>query len=211
MEIKRAWSMPSANTFEIQPIKAFVEKYLRHSEISVDPFSRDSNLATWTNDLNPETAAKYHMKALDFLKMLRKQGVRADLIIFDPPYSKGQAKEVYQNFGAKQFTQEDAQSVGNWQNEKRICNDILIPGGVFLHFGWHTNGVGRKHGYEIIDILLVAHGGAHNDTICMAQRKRQTTIFDALTANNRLQRSEKGGEKNCTELSSLGCAALSAR
>jgi hypothetical protein len=31
-------------------------------------------------------------------------------------------------------------------------------------------GVGKKFGnYE--EILLVTHGGAHNDTICVAQRK----------------------------------------
>jgi hypothetical protein len=31
--------------------------------------------------------------------------------------------------------------------------------------------MGKKHGFEIIEVMLVAHGGAHNDTICMAERK----------------------------------------
>lgn len=49
---------------------------------------------------------------------------------------------------------------------------IAVPGGVCLSFGWSTNGMGKTRGYEIEEILLVAHGGARNDTICMAERKK---------------------------------------
>ena len=31
--------------------------------------------------------------------------------------------------------------------------------------------MGNKRGYEIIEILLVSHGSAHNDTICVVERK----------------------------------------
>lgn len=31
--------------------------------------------------------------------------------------------------------------------------------------------LGLQNGAKIIEILIVAHGGAHNDTICMAERK----------------------------------------
>jgi hypothetical protein len=31
-------------------------------------------------------------------------------------------------------------------------------------------GIGR--GYELLETLLVAHGGGHNDTICIAEKKR---------------------------------------
>jgi hypothetical protein len=44
----------------------------------------------------------------------------------------------------------------------------------FLSFGWNSTGMGQKRGYEIIEILIVAHGSAHNDTICMAERKTRT-------------------------------------
>ena len=37
-------------------------------------------------------------------------------------------------------------------------------------FGFNTNGIARD-GYKIEEILLVPHGGHHNDTICMAERK----------------------------------------
>lgn len=32
-------------------------------------------------------------------------------------------------------------------------------------------GIGKKNGFEIIEILLVAHGGMHNDTIVTVERK----------------------------------------
>ena len=40
-----------------------------------------------------------------------------------------------------------------------------------LSFGWNTVGMGKRHGYEQIEIMLCCHGGAHNDTICLAERR----------------------------------------
>ena len=31
--------------------------------------------------------------------------------------------------------------------------------------------MGTGRGYELVEVMLVAHGGAHNDTICIAERK----------------------------------------
>lgn len=45
-------------------------------------------------------------------------------------------------------------------------------GGLAISFGWNSNGFGKKRGFEIIEILMVAHGGnGHNDTICTVERK----------------------------------------
>lgn len=163
--------MPAADTFDIPPIGDFVKKYIRQSKVSVDPFARNKRWATYTNDLNPDTEAEYHLYAADFLGMLLERGIQADLIIFDPPYSLHQTKQIYMSFGKGQFTMGDAQNVGHWTEEKDLCYDILAPGGVFLHFGWHTNGLGLNRHGRIEEILLVAHGRSHNDTICMAERK----------------------------------------
>ncbi len=43
--------------------------------------------------------------------------------------------------------------------------------GIVISFGWNTNGIGKTKGFEIIEILMVAHGGSHNDTICTVERK----------------------------------------
>lgn len=167
----RIWAMPSKDTFDVKPIAAFVHKYLSQSKVSIDPFARNKRWATHTNDLNPETKAQHHLTALAFLDLLRTQSVKADLIIFDPPYSINQAKVCYESFGAKTFTQYDAQNVVRWTDEKEIARDLLTEDGVFLQFGWNSMGLGRKYGFELFDLLLVCHGPAHNDTICIAEHR----------------------------------------
>jgi hypothetical protein len=57
---------------------------------------------------------------------------------------------------------------------RRVRNalDPIIPvGGIVLSFGWQSAGMGVGRRYEIVEIMLVAHGGAHYDTICTAERK----------------------------------------
>jgi hypothetical protein len=168
VEMSRVWAMPNKNTFRVKPIGAFVEKYLKNSKVSLDPFARNSNLATFTNDLNPETSAQYHLYALEFLAKCRKDEIKPDLVIFDPPYSLVQTKRSYEDVG-KEFTKYDSQYAARWTHEKEILAEIMPKNSIFLHFGWHSNGMGKKHGFEVVEILLVAHGGAHNDTICTAE------------------------------------------
>lgn len=170
--------MPSADTFDIPPIGEFVKSYLRNSKVSVDPFARNKRWATHTNDLNTDTAAEHHMYADKFLRMLVDDNVKADLVIFDPPYSLRQAKEVYEKYG--EWNMKDTQSVGRWTQERDLIYDLLEPGGFVLSFGWNSQGMGLNHDCSIEEILLVCHGGAHNDTICMAERKvaHQITMFE---------------------------------
>lgn len=169
--ISRVWAMPNSNTFSIKPINGFVNKYLKNSEISIDPFARNSQLCSYTNDLNPDTKAQHHVEALSFLNQLKGKGVGSDLVIFDPPYSPRQVKEVYNNIG-RHFGIKDQQNTGRWVAEKNMINQLLKIGGIVLSFGWNTTGMGRKRGYKLIEIMLVCHGGAHNDTICIAERKQ---------------------------------------
>ena len=170
MIFSRHWAMPSADTFDVQPIGNFVKRYLRDSRVSVDPFARNKRWATHTNDLNPETAAEYHMSALEFLQMLKARNVQADLIIFDPPYTLHQVKQCYESIG-KSFMLDDAQQAGVWSREKELCYDLLTVGGIFLHFGYHSNGMGKARDTQLEEMLIVAHGGNHNDTLCIAERK----------------------------------------
>lgn len=170
MNIARVWSMPTGDTFDSKPIGEMVKRYLSQSRISIDPFARNKRWATYTNDLNPDTAAEYHMDALDFLIMLHEKKVEADLIIFDPPYSPHQVKELYNSIG-QTMTQQAAQRTHGWSKEKEVVYQILPPGGVFLYFGWDSVGMGKSRHCSIEEVLLVCHGPGHHDTICMAERK----------------------------------------
>src|ERR1035437_7324677 len=105
----RHWGMPSADTFDCEPIKGFVQKFLLASKISIDPFARNKRWATHTNDLNPETAAEFHLDAEAFLRQLADRNVKAVLVIFDPPYAPRQIAECYANVG-KTVTMQDTQN-----------------------------------------------------------------------------------------------------
>ena len=166
VEFHREWAMPSADTFNIPPIGLFVKKYLHDAKVSIDPFARNKKWCTYTNDLNPDTTADYHEEANVFMDELKDRGVLADLIIFDPPYSTRQVSECYQKVGIK-ATQNDT-SAATWSNWKKSIKTILSPGGIVLSFGWNSTGMGFP--FEILEILLVCHGGYHNDTICVADK-----------------------------------------
>jgi hypothetical protein len=170
--ITREWAMPNANTFSIPPIAWFVERWLAGAKVVVDPFARNSKRGTHTNDLNPETDAEYHMDAADFCLEMYKQGIQADAVLFDPPYSPRQISEVYQAIG-RAATTHDTQNASLYRSVRDAVDPLLKPGGVALSFGWNSCGFGRERSYRIEEILIVAHGGAHNDTICVAERKLQ--------------------------------------
>lgn len=171
MKFSRHWAMPSANTFDVPPIGDFVRRYLRESKVSIDPFSRNKDWATHTNDLNPKTSAQHHLDAEEFLKLLLAQGgVSADLVILDPPYSPRQISECYQQVG-RSVGMKETQSALLYKRVRDAVVPLLALDGIVLSFGWNSVGMGKNRGFEIQEILLCAHGGAHNDTICLAERR----------------------------------------
>ena len=176
MKMSRVWAMANKVTFSIKPIGSLVQRYLSLPgiEISIDPFARDCNLATYTNDLNPSTSARYHLDVLDFLQVLVDKGVRAQLVIFDPPYSPRQIKECYNGVGRK-MQQSDAWRTNGWSPEKNLISELLDDGGYFLYFGWNTTGMCKSRGFEIVEFMDVCHGPGHNDTLCLVERKKEAT------------------------------------
>jgi methylase of polypeptide subunit release factors len=167
MKFTRAWAMPNADTFSIRPIGEFVGRYLGHARVSVDPFARNCSFAANTNDLNPATSAQHHMDAEEYLRTVAPS---CDLILFDPPYSPRQISECYKQVG-REVGMAGTQNGALYKRVRDAADSILQPGGIILSFGWNSNGMGKTRGYEMLEILLVAHGGGHNDTICLAERK----------------------------------------
>lgn len=163
--------MPNSRTFAIKPIKEFVLKYINQypdrARVVVDPFANDCKYGTITNDLNPKFETTYHLDALDFLKLIPTE--TADVVLYDPPYSLRQVKECYEGVGIT-VTAEHTKSSWRAKHLDEIKR-ILKPNGVCLCFGWNSNGVGKTRGFKMEEILLVAHGGSKNDTICTAERK----------------------------------------
>jgi hypothetical protein len=170
MKFERLWAMPSADTFSVKPIGDMVKRYLEKATVSVDPFARNKRWATHTNDLNPKTEAEHHMDAEDFLLMLAGKGVKCDLAIFDPPYSPRQISECYKEAGIT-CGMKETQNAALYSRMKSAMMTILTDDAIVLSFGWNSAGMGKKHGFEQVEILLCCHGAAHNDTICLAEKR----------------------------------------
>lgn len=174
MQFSRKWAMPNKDTFSIKSIGEFVARYLIKSQRSIDPFARNFQGATITNDLDPDTVAQFHLEAVDFLCQ-HKDESGVDLAIFDPPYSPRQISECYKGVGKAVGTKE-TQNAALYKACRDAIDVFMVDGGIVLSFGWNSNGMGKGRRYDILEIMLVAHGGGHNDTICIAERK-QATLF----------------------------------
>ena len=166
IKITRVWHMPNKNTFNIKPIRKIIQKYIKGK--SIDPFANVNKLATITNDLDTQYDTDYHLDATDFLRLFDNNSI--DTVLYDPPYSPRQISESYKKLGMS-VNMETTQA-SYWRKHKEEIQRITKCGGICISCGWNSGGIGKKYGFEIIEILLVAHGGAHNDTIVTVEKKR---------------------------------------
>jgi len=162
----RVWAMPNHQTFKIKPIAELLKEYVGKGEGWVDPFAGNNSPAEHTNDHNPATRATHHKEAVDFARGLKGH---YDGVIFDPPYSFRQVSEHYRVIG-KKATALDTSAHFYEKVKSALCEKIK-RGGYTISFGWNSNGFGKTRGFEIVEILLVSHGGTKNDTICVVERK----------------------------------------
>lgn len=171
VRIERVWAMPNKNTFEIKPIHDLIVEEMTDGTW-IDPFANRNKLATITNDLSQEFDTDYHLDALDFMKLFGDASV--DGVLYDPPYSPRQVSECYNNVGFNVTW--DTTKASFWGNHKREISRIVKVGGKVITFGWNSGGIGYKYGFEITRILMVPHGGWHNDTICTVEVKTHEGI-----------------------------------
>jgi len=143
--------MPNKRTFTIKPIAELLVKY--NSKGFIDPFP-----------------FVYKKDVLVFLSDFGDNSVNG--VLFDPPYSPRQLKECYDSVG---MALHDTKS-SVWASWKDEIARVIRPGGFCLSFGWSSNGLGKNRGFEIVEILLVAHGGNHNDTICVVEKKTRMNV-----------------------------------
>lgn len=157
--------MPNKNTFDIKPIGEIVHRHLFGK--SIDPFANSNRIADVTNDLDEQYDTDFHLDALDFLKTFEDQSI--DTVLFDPPYSPRQVSEVYKSLG--QTVNMQTTQASFWGDMKKEIGRIVAPNGKVITCGWNSGGIGKKQGFEQLEILLVAHGGWHNDTIVTVEQK----------------------------------------
>lgn len=163
--ITRVWAMPNHETFKIHPIKALLKKYEAGLNW-LDPFAGANSPAEYTNDHNPAMPTKHHMEALEFAKKIRGKYLG---VLFDPPYSFRQISEHYKFLGMK--AKQWQTSMSFYEKVKSALCEKIKKDGIAISFGWNSNGFGKARGFEIVEIMMVAHGGSKNDTICVVEKK----------------------------------------
>lgn len=170
MKITRFWAMPNRHTFLIKPIAEVLQRY----DVGIgwaDCFAGYNSPAEYTNDLNPKTPAMCHEDA----ELFANHFVDGQLtgLLFDPPYSLRQLKECYEAFG-QALSQSETQIFP--MNVKRAFATKIETGGIVISFGWNSQGFGKSLGFEIVEIILVAHGRSHNDTIVTVERRVKSQL-----------------------------------
>lgn len=165
MIINRAWAMPNKWTFKIKPIKELVERYVGDGIGWADPFAGYNTYAEYRNDLDTSKDQPYHLESQDFMNL----GVLKDLngVIFDPPYSLGEVVKSYKSIG---FNLKD-DLTGGYVITRNIIATKVKSGGHVISFGWNTTGMAKKRSFEIVEILIVNHGGYKHDTLVTVERK----------------------------------------
>ena len=169
IEMWREWAMPNKWTFKVKPIRKLLEDEISEDELWIDPLAgkEGHKFADVTNDLNPDIETDFTMEATDFLQLFDDKSV--DGIIYDPPYSGEQIKRSYENIGHKpdgNYTQSSY-----WGEHRDEISRVMKIGGKVISFGWWSTGIGKTRGFEKRKIMLVCHGSAHPDTICVVEEK----------------------------------------
>lgn len=181
MKITREWAMPNKSTFNIPCINNLIKKIISNMPqppLIADPFVGQSPFnktaqgtfapfTILTNDLDPNITAECHEDALDFLKILRT--ATYDIVLFDPPFSPRQVSECYKKLG-RTVNMKTTQA-SYWSKLKEEIIRITHPDSIVVTCAWNSGGIGKKLGFEIEEILLVAHGSWHNDTIITVEKK----------------------------------------
>lgn len=176
LKIQRVKAPPSKDTFTIKPIAELLQRYVKDGKGWIDPFAGENSPAELTNDLNPSKPTKYHLKSDEFCNQLNGE---FEGILLDPPYSPRQIKECYNGIGIK-CSATDTQNAKLYGDTRKSIYKKIKVGGYAISFGWNSTGFGKNMGFEIVEILLVNHSSAHNDTIVVVEKKVQNTLSEEV-------------------------------
>lgn len=159
--------MPSRWTFEMPPVEELLNEEINDG-LWIDPFAGHSKWGDITNDLNPDIDTDQTMRATEFLREFDDDHIDGG-VLFDPPFSPRQIRECYDEIGIEMDGNETQATF--WSDVKDEIARITEIGAKSISFGWNSVGISEQRGFRKRRILMVSHGGFHNDTICTVEVK----------------------------------------
>jgi hypothetical protein len=166
MEMTYLSQPPKRYTFEQPKLKKWVEGFchghilnLFAGKVILD--NSDGTFLEYRNDIDPDMPATFHRDAFDLVagwKMIPMSPVQ--VVILDPPYNIRKAREKY-----------EGRWIGKLTKIKNILPSILARHGYVISLGYDTVGMSKSRGFEKIAVCVVCHGGDHNDTLVVVERK----------------------------------------
>ena len=152
-------------TFSVKPIREWVESHCKGRVLNLFAGTTHLNVDEFRVDLDPSTRPNYGGDAYEYvehhIKTLGKINFLSwDTIILDPPYSYRKSMEMY---GGRKMSRFNAL--------KDLLPSILKEKGIIITFGYHSISMGKSRGFEQTELLVISHGGAIHDTLCVVERK----------------------------------------
>ncbi len=160
--------MPSSATSSMKPVAELLDYYGAGLNWC-DPFSGDDTRCQFRND--------YKHSKMDSFDWADSVPAELDGVFIDPPYSPRQVAEHYRDWRDGKPSQVDTQNI--YARAYGAFASKIKPGGYLITAGWHSNGFGNKNEFKLLEVVLIAHGGAHNDTILTVEKRMyaQQKIF----------------------------------
>ena len=144
-------------TFKSKKIKLWVEQHVEGKVLNLFAGYTLLNCDEVRNDLDPLMPADYHRDALEFCESWN--GPKFGTVLLDPPYSYRKSMEMYK---------------GKRQSPFNALKDAIIPilvdNGIVITFGYQSVSMGEKRGFKQEHLLVLSHGGAIHDTLCIIER-----------------------------------------
>lgn len=162
-----SWNYDSASP-DTMTIPCFLKRFRVYVPCGIvaDLFARNCRLGTpgLRNDIDPETPAENHLDVFEFLATIPAESL--DAVIIDPPFSFNQAAKHYKNSAGKCL------GVGWIPAVRRLAGEKLKRGGYMFCLGWDGNGAANREKFNLIEVIVCAHGQSRNATIMTIDQKK---------------------------------------
>ncbi len=160
VEFTYLYQPPKRYTFEQPKLKKWIENNCEGKVLNLFAGKVKLNVDELRVDIDESMPTDYCMNAIDFVDMCIKNNTKFDSIILDPPYNIRKSREKY-----------EGRWIGKLTKIKNKLTEILNENGVIISCGYDSVGMSKKRGFKKESICLICHGGDHNDTICLKERK----------------------------------------